>query len=220
MTDPSVLLVCPQPVLRLGLRQLFSPERGVALCAEATRDTEALDLLARYDPAVVMVVAISGASEGVGLVKDIHRLRPTVPILVLGRARDSEHLNRVLRAGARGYATCMDELPDLLIAVASIRCGSLHLSRDASEGLQLPLSPLSPVDPPAAGVDLKVLSDREMEVFQRVGRRLTSKQIAQELCISVKTVETHRQRMKEKMRLLCGSELNQCAERWVGVGGG
>ncbi len=208
MLEKTVLTVCQQPLLRLGLRQVLVSECGLKIIGEVGTASDAMQAISRSRPDLAIVVVGPGFGDGLGLIKDLQKGRNAPPLLVLGKAGDAEHVQRALRAGARGYVTCVDDLSELLLAVASVRSGGLHVSREASNGLLIPVSHRSNGE---SGNGLGALSDRELEVFRLVGEGLGSKDIAGQLKISVKTVETHRARMKDKLHLHSGSALNQKA---------
>lgn len=208
--DASILIISQEPLLRLGVRQFMIQEAGLKCCGEATSSGEALDLQGRFQPCLVVVATCLASGEAPRLVRDLRRARPDQRVLVVGRATEPDLVRRVLQAGARGYVSSLDEVTELRLAVASVLGGHLHVSRSVADCMTM-----GPVTKPATGPDqqalLRHLSDRELEVFQLIGRKLGCKEIAANLSISVKTVETHKQRMKDKLGLQHGAELQRLA---------
>jgi DNA-binding NarL/FixJ family response regulator len=165
-------------------------------------------LLAEHRPVLAVLAGSVGSEEMPRWVRELHRVRAQLPVLVIGHGADPLCVQRVLRAGALGFVSCADEATEVLLAVASVRSGHLHVSKAAAGCL---LMDLVRGVPNQAKASLGMLSDREMEVFNLVGAGMGCKEIANKLNISVKTVETHKQRMREKLRLNTGSELNRMA---------
>lgn len=206
MNDPVVLVIAAEPLLRLGLRHFLTGELGIRRCVEAVTASAALDAQAAHKPVLVVLAACVTSSEAPRLIRDLRRCRADQRVLVVGRAGDADHVRRVMQAGALGFVTNLDDLGELRLAVASVMSGSLHVSKSVAGGLMQDLrggSPRSEASEPS----LNVLSDRELEVFQLVGKGLGCKEIAINLNISVKTIETHKQRMKDKLNLPNGAEL-------------
>ncbi len=211
MTETSVLIVSQELLLRLGVRQFMMQEAGLRCCGEAASSAEAMDLQARHRPCLVVVAACLSSGEAPRLVRDLRRGIPEQRVLVVGRATEPDLVRRVLQAGARGYVSSLDDVMELRLAVASVLGGHLHVSRAVADCITME----SRASAAAAGQDrlamLRQLSDREMEVFGLMGRKLGCKEIALHLSISVKTVETHKQRMKDKLGLQHGAELQRLA---------
>lgn len=203
MSETSVLVVAPEPLMRLGLRHFLFTEAKVKHCLEVTSAAEALDVQANLRPTMVVMAA---SAEAPRLIRDLRRCRPDQRVLVVGRAAEADYVRRVMQAGALGYVTSLDDLAELRLAVASVMSGSLHVSKSAAGGLMMEIRG-GAARAESAEPSLSVLSDRELEVFQLVGKGLGCKEIAVRLSISIKTVETHKQRMKDKLSLPNGSEL-------------
>ena len=188
----------------MGLRHLMVLEAGWQVCGEAARAAEALELAARHEPHLVVMCSQEG--EDLALIRDLGRRRAGPQVLVVAHTTTTTQVHRALRAGALGYVMLGDTTEELLRAVTAVCGGSLYVSQRAAGGL---MQLLRQAKADAAGVNQ--LSDREMEIFRLMRRGLGTKEIAASLGISVKTVETHKQRMKEKLRLTTCAELNQHA---------
>ena len=203
----TVLTIAPEPLIRLGLRHMLGTEARFTICGEACNHSDAVQMSKRLRPELA-VLAVPYSGDTIALIKDLLRARSALPILVVSRAPDTQSVQRAFRAGARGYVTSLDDTSELLLAVATVRHGSLYASRTAYDGLLMHLTARPGTE---SKDDLSRLSDREMEIFQLIGEGMGCKDIANRLHISVKTVETHRQRMKEKLCVPTGSELNRRA---------
>jgi DNA-binding NarL/FixJ family response regulator len=150
------------------------------------------------------------SSHGLELIKDITALYPGTPILVLSMHDESLYAERVLRAGAKGYITKQEATTKVLVAIRAVLSGQIYVSEQivarlldrTSKGSKFGSSPM------------ETLADRELEVFQMIGRGLNTREIANELRIGTKTVETYRTRIKEKLNLETGAELTREAIRW------
>ena len=188
----------------MGLRHLMILEAGWQVCGEVTRADEVLELAAQHDPHLVVISSQQG--EDLTLIRELGRRRPGPQVLVVAHETTTQQVHRALKAGALGYVMLGDAPEELMRAVTAVCCGSLYVSQRAAGGL---MQLLRQAKADAAGVNQ--LSDREMEIFRLIRRGLGTKEIAASLGISVKTVETHKQRMKEKLRLATCAELNQHA---------
>jgi DNA-binding NarL/FixJ family response regulator len=208
MNDPTVLIISPEPLLRLGLRRFLKEELDIRRFAEAATSSESLDAQAAHRPLLVVLVSHGKCESAPRLVRDLRRNRADQRILVAGSALDPDHVRRVLQAGALGFVTSLDDLAELKLAIVAVMGGDLHVSRSAA-GVVMKDMRGSSSRPEPNEPSLSVLSDRELEVFRLVGSGQGCKEIAAGLNISVKTVETHQRRMKEKLSLPNGAELRR-----------
>lgn len=210
-----ILVVDDHPVLRRGLVQLVESEPGLALFGEAGTPGETiLAVDADPPPDLIALDLMLGNADGLELIKQIRVLRPGLPILVISLHDELVYAERALRAGASGFIMKKEETAEMLAAVRAVLEGGIYLSGRmrvllAEKGMVSdPCRFLVPeADPP--------LSDRELHVYRLVGAGLSTKQIATELHLSVKTVETHREHLKLKLGLRNASELWRSAKRWV-----
>ena len=213
-----VLVVDDHPVVRQGLRLLLSQEDDMVVSAEAETVREALRLAAADEPPDVAVVDISLRDEsGIELVKELKLRHPKLPVLVLSMHDESLYAERMLRAGARGYVM-KEEPPERVVeAIRKVRQGQLALSEAMASRLLEKLvtgggdASLSPIDR---------LTDREVQVFELIGRGLSTRQIAEKLHLSVKTIEAHRANIKRKLHLPDAIALIRQAFDWVQHGSG
>jgi DNA-binding NarL/FixJ family response regulator len=205
-----ILIVDDHPMVREGLRTLISREQDLVVCGEAETAGQALDGVANLKPDLVLVDITLPGPNGIDLIKDICALHQVIAILVISMHDESLYAERVLRAGARGYIMKQESGPTMMLAIRQVLAGRIYLSNKMSarilENVVGQRTKASPIER---------LSDREWEIFQLIGRGKSTVQIADELHLSTKTVETHRARVKEKLDLQTMTELISFASRWV-----
>lgn len=218
MSKIRVLIVDDHPIMRQGLAQIINQEVNFQSCGEAEDAMEALAAIEKLQPDVAIVdLTLKGSVSGVDLIKDIKLRWPTFPVLVLSVHDESVYAERVLRAGARGYVMKEEASSRIINALRQVVAGKIYLSEAMSDKmLQKFVHPaavagISPVDS---------LSDRELEVFLLIGQGLGTRQIAKNLHLSVKTVESHRARIKDKLHLKNANELMWHAIEWQQNHGG
>jgi len=208
----KVLLVDDHPIVRQGLGQLINEEPDLAICGEAEDFQQALIALDQVKPDVAIVDISLKDRSGIELIKEIRARKPELPILVLSMHDESLHAERVLRAGAKGYIMKQEATEQVMNAIRKVLRGEVYLSEKMSSRMvnRLVSGPQN-----VGGSPIERLSDREFEVFQMIGHGVGPSEIAEKLGLSVKTVETHRERIKEKLNLASGSELIRYAMQYV-----
>lgn len=208
----KIIIVDDHPVLRTGLAQMLNQEPDFNVCGEAKDTQEALEILHKLQPDVAIVdITLEGIS-GLELIKMIRAQYPKVAVLVLSMHDESLYAERALRAGARGYVMKHEATDVIINAIRAILKGDVHVSprlatqfvNKVAEGDKN--KPLSPI---------QSLSDRELEVFTLIGKGFGTRQIAEKLCLSVKTVETYREHIKNKLKLSDATKLVRQAVNWV-----
>ena len=207
-----VLIVDDHPIVRHGLRQLISQEPDLEVSGEAERPSEALKAIASLKPHVAIVDLSLREGSGLELIKDIKVRHPKLAVLVLSMHDESIYGERVLRAGARGYITKAEASENLLTAIRRVLAGEIYLSEKMAARM---LHKLAAGPGVTDSSPVGVLSDRELEVFQLIGQGLRTRQIAERLQLSVKTIETYRENIKWKLKLEDAAELLQHAIRWA-----
>ena len=215
--DPSktkairVLLVDDHPIVRDGLAEAINKERDLTVCATAEDRSEALQVIEQTTPALAVIDLMLKSSSGLELIKDIHARWPRLLILVMSMHDETLYAERVLRAGARGYITKQQATHDILLAIRRVLGGGIYLSEKAASTVlgRLSATPQATTDTIVDG-----LADRELQVFEMTGRGLNTREIAEHLRIDMKTVDTYRTRIKEKLKLESTSELVRFAIRW------
>ena len=208
MELPSTLVVSAEPFLRLGIRTHLEQELRVPMCYLATCGVDALVVLDRSAVGLIIVANTEHGGDTPRLVKELHAARRHSPLIVVTRKPSSDYVRRVMQAGARGIVTGLDELEEMGQAVGAVLRGGMHVSPSALEGA---MCAISGVGEDAQAAKLGALSNREMEVFELIGQGLCSKEISSRLNISPRTVETHKMRMKEKLRIEHASQLSRAA---------
>lgn len=209
----KVLIVDDHPIVRHGLAQLIGQEKDLAVCGEAGTYDEALAALARGLPDVVILDLSLPGPSGLSLLKRIRELYPELPVLVLSMHEESVYAERALRAGANGYVMKGQADSAVIEALRKVLAGELYLSPESSTRLLQQF--LGRARGSVGPTGIERLSDRELEVFECIGRGLSSQKIAEKLGMSVKTVEVHRVHIKRKLGIENGAQLMREAVRWV-----
>ena len=207
-----VLLVDDHPVLRKGLVRLIDSKNGFVVCGEAGSATEAMALMHELKPHLVIVdIGLPGAS-GIELTKTIRAQFPNIPVLILSMHEEALYASRALRAGAVGYIVNQDAIDNIATALQQTLQGQRYLSPSIAKQFQADGSQ----DQPQSSHDLIAsLTDRELEIFQLIGKGRDVREMAQALNVSPKTVETHRTNIKEKLKLKNSREVARIALQWI-----
>jgi DNA-binding NarL/FixJ family response regulator len=207
----TVLLVDDHPIVRQGLTQLINQEQDLAVCGHAEDANGALHAIAAYRPDIVILDISLNGPDGLDVLKDIRMRDEALPVLVLSMHDESLYAERALRAGANGYIMKQEATERVLQAIRRIRGGEVYVSdRIAKRLLRQVVSSPAPGKSP-----MEALTDRELAVFRLIGKGRGTREIADELYISVKTVETYQAHIKEKLSLKNARELVQHAFQWV-----
>lgn len=211
----KVLVVDDHPIIREGLADLINKEKDLTVCGWAEDIPQALEAIRKLQPDVVTVdISLKGTS-GLDLIKHIKAQFPNLPVLTLSVHEESFYAERAIRAGAKGYITKQEATRKVIMAIRQVLDGRLYLSEEMKEKL---LHVLVGDRSSEAGTSrVGSLTDRELEVFGLLGQGKGTRQIAERLFLSVKTVETYRSRIKEKLGLTCASELLLQAFQWVNL---
>jgi DNA-binding NarL/FixJ family response regulator len=211
-----IVVVDDHPLFRHGLVQLLNSDDGFSVCGEASSAPEALTLVRKLKPHLVIVDLGLKGPGGLELTKSVRFEFPKMPVLVLSMHDEPTYAVRSLRAGANGYVTKQDALGSVLIAVREVIDGRVYLSPSmASEVISNVV--LQKVAPGASPTDN--LTDREIEILERIGKGEEVKGIASALNLSPKTVETHRAHIKEKLKLTNARQVARYAVQWVSARG-
>ena len=211
-----ILLVDDHPMVRERLAELINREPDLSVCAEAEDRHQAIERIKARHPDLVIVDITLKNSDGVELIKDIHSRWPGLLMLVLSMHDESLYAERVLRAGARGYITKQEATRSILRAIRRVLEGQIFLNEAIASQIIGRLT--APNSAPAAS-PVESLADRELQVFELTGRGLNTRQIAEQLHIGVKTVETYRHRIREKLQLVHATDLLRSAIAWAHHGG-
>ena len=207
-----VLIVDDHPFLRMGLTESLAREPGLSVCGAFGTAEEALLAIETMVPDVILADLNLPGKSGLELIKDLAALRPGLPVIVLSMHDEEIYAERCLRAGGRGYLMKSDGPEKLAGAIRHVLAGGVHVSAKTSARIVELFSGRGGREEKSP---LGRLTDREFEVFQWMGRGLTTQEIAGRLHISEKTVETHRMHIKTKLGIGTATELVAYAARWV-----
>lgn len=207
-----VLLVDDHPFMRAGLAQLIDRQPDLAVCGEAGNPSEALQAIAKTKPDVILTDLTMPGRSGLEFVKDIIASQPGLVVLVVSMHDEVVYAERALRAGARGYIMKEAGGEALLAAIRRVLGGEVYVSPRMSARI---LEGLSARKPRGSSSPIEKLSDREFEVFQLIGQGKSTRDIAEQLHLSSKTVDVHRSHIKEKLELTDVTALIRHAVRWV-----
>ncbi len=209
----KVLIVDDHPIVRQGLRLMIDEEPDLKVCGEAQSEREARIAIRDLEPDVVIVDISLAQGDGLELVRDVHAHHPALPMLVLSIHDELIYAERLLAAGACGYIMKQAASDQLLVALRRVLAGERYVSESLAENLGRSRggggdSRTSQDDP------IERLSNRELQVLSLIGRGQSSREAADRLGLSVKTVETHRQSLKRKLNLATNAQLLQYAINW------
>ncbi|MGH9397853.1 MAG: response regulator transcription factor [Terriglobia bacterium] len=208
----KVFVLDDHPIVRQGLAQLINREPDLIVCGEAGESHRALQGIGGLKPDILILdISLSGP-DGIELLKNIRARDAALPVLILSMHDESIYAERALRAGANGYIMKQEASEKVLMAVRRILGGEVYVSeRVANKMLQQYIGRSTVV----THSPVEDLSDRELEVFRLIGEGYGTRQIAEELHLSVKTVESYQAHIKEKMAFHSAREMVQHAIRWV-----
>ena len=207
-----ILLVDDHPLMRKGLALTLSAESDLDVVGQAADAEEALSVIDKLKPDLVLIdISLPGMS-GIELLKHLLAINPDLLTLVVSRHDEALYAERAVRAGAKGYVMKLVAGDEIVQAVRHVLRGGIYMSDELKDRLLFgaAVGRKAPLQSP-----LEVLSDRELEVFEMTGRGLPTREIAERLHLSVKTVESYRARIKQKLNIETGTELLQQAVQWV-----
>ena len=207
-----IVLVEDHPVFRLGLRELINQEKDLVVCGEAEDKIKAWSEIQRLKPDMVILDLSLKDGDGISLIKDITKTHKNIPVLVVSMHDESIFAERSLVAGAKGYINKQETSVSIIEAIHSLLRGKVFVSNKIKEDI---------LDHLIGGADsydkfpIERLTDRELEVFQLIGKGCSTNEIAGKLNLSAKTIGTYRERIKEKLHLKHSGELVRHALLWT-----
>lgn len=207
-----IFIVDDHAMFREGMRQLIDREPDLTVCGDAANATEALQGIADTHPDLVIVDISLGGGSGIDLIKAIKSQYEDLPVLVVSMHDEALYAERALRAGAAGYVMKQEPSRTVKTAIRKVFEGGIHLSEKMT-GSVVAKFVRGPVNEP--GSLLQTLSDRELEVFQLLGQGKGIRQIAAEMNLSIPTINTFRNRIREKLHLKTSTEVMLHAIQWV-----
>lgn len=211
----KILIVEDHPIVRRGFASLINHEPDLLVCGDAEDVHGALEAIDRCQPDLVLIDIFLKDSSGIDLIKTLQERCKGLPVLVVSMHEESLYADRVIRAGAMGYVMKREAEQTIVTAIRRILEGRVYLSDRMQERVLLSYSGRRTE---AARSPLEALSDRELEIFERLGHGQSIRKIAEDLHLSVKTVDAHRAHIKEKLALESSTEVLQHAVRWVQSG--
>lgn len=210
----KILLVDDHPIVRQGLTEMINSEKDLTVCGTADDLHQALDQIAALNPDLVVVDISLKGSNGIELLKNIKVRHPKMRVLMLSMHDESLYAIRALRAGASGYIMKQEATDKVLTALRQVLKGEVYLSESMEKRMMRQWVGGRAI---RSGSPIEDLSDRELEVFGLIGQGHGTRQIAEELHLSIKTIESHRAHIKEKLNLKNAAELVQHAIQWHGI---
>jgi DNA-binding NarL/FixJ family response regulator len=208
----KVLLVDDHPILRAGLGKLINQEADMMICGEAEDGPTAFDLAGTLNPDIAVIDISLKGSNGIELVKNLKARYPDLPTLVLSMHDESLYAERALRAGSLGYIMKEEAIEQVLVAIRKVLQGEIFLSEKMKGKM---LQQMASGKGKVISSPIEQLTDRELEVFRLIGEGCSTRQIAGQLHLSVRTVEAYREYIKSKLNLKNATELVQHAFHWV-----
>jgi DNA-binding NarL/FixJ family response regulator len=208
----KVFVVDDHPIVRQGLSLLINQEADLAVCGEAEEMHSALQAIAAANPDILIVDISLNGPDGLELLKNARIASPRLPVLILSMHDETIYAERALRAGANGYIMKQEATEKVLVALRRILSGEIYVSDRVANSM---LQHYVRGSHPAERSSVSELTDRELEVFRLIGEGHGTRQIAEALHLSVKTVESYQAHIKEKLSLRSGRELVQHAVQWT-----
>jgi DNA-binding NarL/FixJ family response regulator len=208
----KILIVDDHPIFRMGMTELLNQEEGLTVCAVAEDIRSAKKALAEQEPDLAVVDISLAADNGLDLVKEIVLGPRNIPVLVLSMHDESVWAERAIRAGARGYVMKKEASESIIAAIRNILKGKIYIS----ENMMSHLLDKFQITPEFQNIPAEnALTDRELDVYRQIGAGLSTREIAEKMQLSIKTIGTYRDRIKQKLGLKSAAELTRCAVLWT-----
>jgi DNA-binding NarL/FixJ family response regulator len=207
-----LLVVDDHPLLRDSLIKLVCSERDIVCCGEADNVADAKRLVEETKPDLMLLDLRLKSGDALDLIKSMKVEQPELKILVISQHDEMLFAERALRAGASGYVMKENATEEIFAAVRRVLAGELYFSQQVAAAA-VRRSLVAKPDASRAGIER--LSDRELQVFQLIGASFSTREIAEQFKLSVKTIETHRENIKQKLQLRDAAELSRRAESWA-----
>lgn len=217
MTETRLVLIDDHPMVREGLRALIAPHGDLQICAEAATCEEALRVVNETHPDLALVDIQLKDGNGIDLVRQLRSKHDSLRMLVVSMHDEQLYAERALKAGALGYISKDESSRSLILAIRRVLEGKHYLSEAVNERI---LARTTSAGEKKGGNGISGLTDRELEVFELIGDGLTARDIASNLSIAVKTVNTFRENIKAKLSISSASKLTRVAIEWKLTGSG
>jgi DNA-binding NarL/FixJ family response regulator len=212
LPELKVLIIHHAPIVRSGLAALVDANEGFAVCAQTDNAPMAREMFIKHQPQLVALGLTLRRGSGIELIKDFRRLSTAARVLVVSARDDPLSIQRAFRAGTNGYLALEDDSSEVLRGLERISDGHLYASPSVMRRLLKSLA-TNEIEP--ARSEMKILSDRELQVFSLIGRGFGASRLANELHLSVKTIETYQAHIKQKLGLRSAAELSEKAAHWA-----
>lgn len=209
----SIIIVDDHPLVREGLATLLSKQRDFDLCGEASGIAEARELARETRPSVAIVDLTLNDGNGISLIKELVEQYRDMKVLALSMHDETLFAERALSAGAVGYVSKRDASRTIIHAIRAVLDGGLYLSEGMTNRVLTRSVGSRRQDDGCSPIER--LSNREIEIFEMIGRGLTSREIAEKLDVSQRTIDTHRENIKQKLEIKNAVELTKHAVHWV-----
>jgi len=207
-----IFIVEDHPIFRDGIIQLINKEEDLVVCGQAESAQETIREIRNEMPDLLIVDITLKDSCGIELTREIRKLYPLIPVLVLSMHEEMVFADRVFNAGARGYITKREATGRVIDAIRRVLSGKIFISDNMIDHF---LDRSISGNPGPGSSPVEALSEREFEVFNLIGKGMTNRAIADMLSVSSKTISTYRERIKEKLNLQNNAELNRYAICWI-----
>lgn len=215
MQKKKIFVVEDHPIFRLGISELINQEEDLVVCGDAENVLQALEEIERLDPDLAVVDISLKSSDGIELVKELNRKKKGLPVLILSMHDEFLYAERALRAGARGYIMKQEAMASVVKAIHQVLDGKIYFSDRVKEYI---LTHLTDGSRQVGNSPITRLTNRELEVYRMVGKGFGTREIAVKLHLSIKTIGTYRERIKEKLGLKNATELVRHAVHWEKTG--
>lgn len=209
-----IIVVDDHPIVRLGVRHMISANPGLSICGEAENLESTIPLIETTGPDLAIIDLSLAKGTSLDSVLKLRETFPKLPLLVLSMHDESLYCERALRAGARGYIMKQEAISGLVAAIHQVLSGNIYVSGRMSQRLLDRLNQGKRSE--SRSGRLSSLTDRELEVFELIGRGLSTSAIAERLSVSVKTIETYRGNIKIKLNIEGSHDLIRHATVWTG----
>jgi len=206
----KILIVDDHPMMREGLRGVIAREPDMMVCGEAENAQQAAEAIVKHAPDLVLVDITLPGKSGLELVKDLKVMHPHLTVLALSMHDESLYAERMLRAGASGYITKQQPPEELVKAIRQVLSNQVYVSKEVSESLLRRFSGKTQSNQSP----MEILTDREFEILQLLGKGATAKEISGQLHLSVKTVAVHNTNIRKKLNLKNSAQLIRFAVQW------
>jgi DNA-binding NarL/FixJ family response regulator len=210
--EVRIVIVDDHPIVRQGLKELIERDKDILVCGDAGDTKGAIRVIAKHEPDLALVdISLNGTSSGIDLIRAIRDRFPAIKTLVLSMHDELTFAERAIRAGAGGYIMKKEATRNIIQAIRKVMQGGIYLSEEMSGRI---INKLLHANPDAVDMTIEKLSNKQLDVFQLIGKGFKTGEIAKKLNISANTVESHRRHIKEKLGLNNSAELTHHAVQW------